>query len=129
MITEDYCSFELCKLLAEKVGFNEICDHYIDEHWREEGILLHTPCRTSDLMFGYMCPTHQMAMKWLREEHQWDVFISPIWEVDIPEYFYTFHIQHCMDKMGTRSKTNHQHYCTYEEAVEAAIKYSLENLI
>ena len=65
MINEDFCSYEVAKLLKEK-GFDEDCYTFYEcddkELYREERI----PCcnsRSDD----YAAPTHQMAMKWLRE--------------------------------------------------------------
>ena len=52
MITEDYCSFEVAKLLKEK-GFDYKGFDYIDF----EGEVIRQDR-----------PTHQMAMKWLREK-------------------------------------------------------------
>ena len=51
MITEDYCSFEVAKLLEEK-GFHAPDLHGLD----------------SSLGHLWIKVTHQMAMKWLREK-------------------------------------------------------------
>lgn len=120
-ITEDYCSYDVAKLLKEK-GFDEVCDHYVDNHWDEDGVLLHAPCKTSDLMFGYMCPTHQMAMKWLREVKDFDIVIMPLFRFKGGKiYCYEIHSNDIDVREGQ--------FDTYEQAVDAAIKRSLENLI
>ena len=130
MISEDYCSFKLSKLLKEK-GFDWMCNGYYNkddedsepyfgdgegaDNWNNQAPSVR------DLWFS--APTHQMAMKWLREKH---IYICPIpayshgdgtwsWGCDIwagDNYEYTIREEE-----------------TYEEAVEAALKYSLENLI
>lgn len=106
MITEDYCSFEVSKLLKEK-GFN------------------------NDYPKGdctqYAC-TLQMAMKWLREKKNIFIVIEP----------------HLYDYVNEKNKSyscslwvgdnyyeyiESRDYPSYEKAVEAALKYSLENLI
>lgn len=102
MIKEDYCSFELSKLLKEK-GF------------KQEG------CHKSYSMEGPVAPTHQMAMKWLREKDI-DIIIMPLFKLKEGRiYCYEIHSDNTDVRVGR--------FETYEEAVEAAIKYSLENLI
>lgn len=136
MITEDYVSYEVAKLLKEK-GFDEICDHYIDCHWEEDGVLLHIPCKSSDLLFGYMCPTHQMAMKWLREKHNIHISVSPIVDYveDADRRKYMENVYWAFDFMNSESgefieiPNNDYRFGTYDEAVEAALKYCLTELI
>lgn len=127
MITEDYVSFEVAKLLQEK-GFNgEWHKHY----W---GYLTGKEFLTEGSFSPeYDCPapTLQMAMKWLREVH--GIIIT----IDFDEYEltsenkkvgYGYNIQ----KVETPTKyftISTMVYDTYEEATEAAIKYCLENLI
>ena len=102
MIKEDYVSYEVAKLLKEK-GFDEEC--------------------------GYFLPTHQMAMKWLREEKSLTFIISPQWaEGDMrnPCRWY-WEIRGLKD---IDTDVYSQPLCdSYTKAVEAALKYSLENLI
>ena len=80
MITEDYCSFEVSKLLKEK-GFDEVC--FSCYEYFESGVTLY-----KGWIFEYKgysvrnsserikCPTLQMAMKWLREVHNIDIDID-----------------------------------------------------
>lgn len=126
MIKEAYCSFEVAKLLKEK-GFDEKCYAFYEydskEFYREERI---TCCNSrSD---DYAAPTHQMAMAWLREEKNIFIVIEP----------------HTYDYVNEKNKSyvcslwvgdnyyeyiESRDYPSYEDAVEAALKYSLENLI
>lgn len=131
MLKEDYCSYEIAKLLKEK-GFDEkVSTHYLvhpsgfpeffdkkDEFTEPEDVWL-------------KCPTHQMAMKWLREVH--NIMISP-YALSLGYYFEIFDltirdITGCkpLYKVGIPNKEDI--LSTYEEAVEAALKYCLENLI
>ena len=111
-LTEDYCSFELSKLLKEK-GFDEDTERVY-----ERNIMA---CRYED----YPMPTHQMAIKWLREE-RWK-YIEISFSVTLNgEPQYNFGVLNRSAQWVYRHK---QPFSTYEEAVEAAIKYSLENLI
>lgn len=64
-ITEDFCSFEVAKLLKEK-GFNEKCSRWYIANEPQEGIV---EKGFGENQFYINAPTHQMAMKWLREVH------------------------------------------------------------
>ena len=123
MITEDYCSFEVAKLLKEK-GFdipidckNWLCcmyDKNENVHW---GIYDKN---------WYFRITHQMAMKWLREVHNIFIQISAVLQDQPFGLHYRPSIQ---DYHAYARHDNFIEYVTYEEAVEAALKYSLKNLI
>lgn len=119
MITEDYVSFEVAKLLKEK-GFDE----FTFSDYNENGIAQFNEVETR-VAKGYQRPTLQMAMKWLREVHNINIDIVPIWNQKRFEYQVFVvtpeNAKHCYidDKL----------YLGYEQACEAAIKYCLENLI
>lgn len=124
MITEDYCSYEVAKLLEEK-GFNEPIRCWYDsaKDFHERGVEM----RNSDCISPtIMCPTHQMAMKWLREVHNLHIGI-----VRGPKgYHITIEtIPLGVVKYITKEIVGTTYVDSYEEAVEAALKYSLENLI
>ena len=108
MITEDYCSYEVAKLLKEK-GFDYKGFDYIDF----EGEVIRQDR-----------PTHQMAMKWLRE-----IFHIHIRLIHSSDESYTFEIYPMAGKYRCKCFENYTYYSSYEEVVEAALKYSLENLI
>ena len=120
MITEDYVSFEVAKLLKEK-GFDEKCNiAYFN------GTLVDYTmfgfCLGGDLLY---CPTLQMAMKWLREVHKWHI------EISRGEYGYFVHIVSAKN-LSTENyavQLEGGYNLSYEEACESAIKYCLENLI
>ena len=69
----------------------------------------------------YSAPTQQMAMRWLREEKEIDIKIRPVWIYDKKYYCWTIS-KGIEDKVMSWENT-------YEEAVEAAIKYCLRELI
>lgn len=135
MVTEDYCSFEISKLLKEK-GFDWLCRgfYYKDsevaepyfrsnegiDNWNEQ------PLSVRDLWFS--APTHQMAMKWLREK---DIFIDVSFQKEdgVVTWFYIVFSDIFSSRYGRKNTYSKNDFPTYEEAVEAAIKYSLENLI
>lgn len=103
-IKEDYCSYELSKLLKEKGFDGEIHTTFDKEGYTQASI------------------THQMAMKWLREEY--NIFIDI--RRSLNTYLYGSIIR--KDPSDTFSKISEQ-FETYEDAVEAALKHTLEKLI
>lgn len=135
MIKEAYVSFELAKLLKKK-GFNEDCYTYYDNidnsinrfdkglHFNNTSYPWGVPYDISKAKEYVVAPTNQMAIAWLRTKH--------IIIVVQPEYF---------NADGTCSywgvdiwaDDNYEKlqgdFPSYEEAIEEALKYSLENLI
>ncbi len=132
MITEDYCSFEVAKLLKEK-GFDEACRAV----YEEEVLRINTLCDyyNSELS-SYVCaPTHQMAMKWLREKGfhinapiSYDYSVDADGNIVDKWTFWTFEILSSFSGELIYTEEVNEYY-SYEEAIEAALKYSLENLI
>ena len=135
MITEDYVSFEIAKLLKEK-GFDAECDYlYADGKLvRAQGYA----CNWNDgetLFADYKnecsAPTLQMTMKWLREVHDIGVFPSLfafcVGEGGAAKPTYGTKIISLKSCELLTDDTNPMP--TYEQACEAAIKYCLENLI
>lgn len=118
---EDYVSFEIAKLLKEK-GFDE-CPlfRYDDcgELWVQGGY-------DKTIKWHFPAPTLQMAMKWLRKKYY--IYADPIKQGnynDCSEY-YTWIVA----RMGIIHRNpSVADKLSYEEAAEAALKYSLENLI
>lgn len=131
MIEEAYVSFETAKLLKEK-GFDEPCYAYYEDN----GYFLKSHSSnaigniTNPCFFGVAASTQQMAMRWLREVHR--VFIELTVGETNGKTWYDFDI---IPINGREIAWNHYNSLplvecnSYEEAVEAAIQYSLKNLI
>ena len=128
MIKEAYVSFEVAKLLKEK-GFDESISMVYTSYGDLCKLDRYDSIRNSnynDITKNYFectAPTHQMAMKWLREAHDIVIVVTPsmFWKK------YNVSIYKSNDyPIGFDGDSL---YSSYEEAVEAAIKYSLENLI
>ena len=120
MITEDYVSFEVAKLLKEK-GFDEKCSQWYVANEPQEGLVVGG---FGENQFYINAPTHQMAMKWLREIY--DIFIVIRRGLTGTGWVYSHEIYKDSQCWYARYGAS---YDTYEEAVEAALKYSLKNLI
>ena len=133
MITEDYVSFETAKLLKEK-GFDEDIDLWYDkngEMFFQHKYDISNDWRVKAQQKVYLCPALQMAMKWLRREH--NLAISTSVTVD-GWHSYVSRIK--LDSEGFVVNIivgidcgNIPNSDTYEQACEEAIKYCLEKLI
>ena len=156
MITEDYVRFETAKLLKEN-GFDAKCKYvwkldkandlqdtdgiskicaerfmegksFVDNSdiksvFEYEGWL-------EDYHKVYLCPTLQMAMKWLREVHKVEVRVS--YDIDKTTWYGGCNPMYEENEENSNMFQSLLRFDyqgkTYEEACEAAIKYCLENL-
>ena len=131
-ITEDYVSFEIAKLLKEK-GFNsDTTSCYILEdgthHIMSDKVVQGEYYESQDSNeHGHLiqAPTLQMAMKWLREVYNIIVEPNSVWSGKKWEYQFFIVTPQNADS----PYYEYNLYKSYEECVEAAIKYCLENLI
>ena len=120
-IKEDYVSFEIAKLLKEK-GFPQDtfrCHYIIDGniHYKK----FENRCGFGD--YDIIAPTLAMAMKWLREVHNIDIFP---WKIG--KGIYSCAIFNSITGQDLSSNKDFPSE-RYEETVEEAIRYCLENLI
>lgn len=114
-LTEDYCSKEITDLLKEK-GFK--CGATYSKGFVKDGEgFVGGLVRHEDKI------THQLAMKWLRENN---IIITPQ-----PEYFSCDRCKSWDIDIWVDGDYNHpfEDFPTYEDAVEAALKYCLTKLI
>jgi hypothetical protein len=129
MIQEAYCSFEVAKLLKEK-GFNSPCQRVYDKN----GIIciiysgFDIPHNYTNILL-YLCPTHQMAMAWLREVHNIGIFPSTYTHISDRKTIHSHGTAIINLKTYELMTDSYLANDTYEEAVEVALKYTLENLI
>ena len=115
MVKETYVSLEVAKLLQEK-GFDIECNNAY-YNGKLIDYTMYGFCGALDFIFA---PTQQMAMAWLREEKN---IIINIWYdgVDWAAEYYNNEDENFYLIADS--------YNSYEEAVESALKYILENLI
>jgi hypothetical protein len=111
MIKEAYCSYEIYKLLRKKEFDGVIHATYDDK--------------------GYIQPsiTHQMACAWLREKH--NILIIPRWiyNNNNSTIVYGYTIFKVFPLPYKDYSSERIWYIEHNEAIEAALKYTLENLI
>ena len=124
-ITEDYCTYEVSKLLKEK-GFDWKClAHWFIGIDRNFSISV-TPQNWNEVktdLDWLSCPTHQMAMKWLRKK---GIRICIDYNNMSGDWYATIAKEYD-GQMGERIRS--EHFTLYEEAVDAALKYCLTELI
>lgn len=125
MITEDYCSFEVSKLLKEK-DFEGICDYA----YSNKGNYFEIDRSNFDEVYC-LRPTHQMAMVWLREVHHYYIQVMlDSWACEGHSGYYVVIQKTDSDfELMLSDVLDDVFYDTYEDAVKAALKYCLENLI
>ena len=131
MITEDYVSFEVAKLLKEK-GFNIQCwMYYSPDTFGPK--MFHTQRKGNSQLIPEweecVCPTIQLAMKWLRETQ--NLFVFPFPQMNANKFW--VEIYQLSDNKEWENlyceSIDLKDYPLYEQACEAGIKYCLENLI
>lgn len=130
MITEDFCSFEVAKLLKEK-GFDELCIFkYNSEGVRMKAGVAIDEWQNSELDDDECsCVSHQMAMKWLREVHNIGIFPSTYTHISDRKVIHSYGTAIINLKTYELMTDSYLSNDTYEEAVEAALEYLLKNLI
>lgn len=124
-ITEDYVSFEIAKLLKEK-GFNEPCECFYDTEHNDISIIngwmnISNSQLEEREFLCYSAPTHQMAMKWLREKK---TIIINVWYngVDWDAEYYN-------DEDEDFYLITELSCSSYEDACEESIKFCIEKFI
>lgn len=126
MIQEAYVSYEIAQLLKKK-GFNErTLYHYTNCDVLQHNIV-YNQYKNSEILNAYSAPTHQMACAWLREVHK--LHIAILWDCGacIGKNSFCYHIYR-IDNYEDKGY-NKIGFDSNEEAVEAALKYVLENLL
>jgi len=120
MVKEAYCSFEVSKLLREKGFVQETLMAY-----NQNGNFMPNGAIEDTYQIFYPAPTHQVAMAWLREVH--NIIIEPesVWNGKKWEY----QLFVVTPQNADSPYYEHNPYKSYEECIEAALKYVLENLI
>ena len=144
IIKEDYVSFEVSKLLKEK-GFPQEYDIYHSMVYNEEDyedeyevqrMVLETKLVKAGTLSSYpigvpepkcYCPTHQMAMQWLRDEHDIFITVFPDKIHDTTALFWNVYI--VTEKEYKWIFAGGGVNMTYEELIEEALLYVLKTLI
>ena len=123
MTKEAFCSFEVAKLLKEHGFAGPVIAWYGVDGELHSGID-HIPS-------AIMCPTHQMALRWLREEKKIIIWVNPVIILPVSEDNTLFSWEWRMKKKihSYPNVSDGVKYSTYEEATDEALKYALRELI
>ena len=132
MITKDYVSYGVAKLLKEK-GFDEPIQYFYKFDSKE----LYRGTVFTNTQIGdkfYNAPTLQMAIKWLREVHRKWITITFHWytvDGETTLYYSPYIMLSEYENVVLEDKNPFKMklFNSYEEACESAIKYCLEHLI
>ena len=116
MITEEICTYEVAKLAKEK-GFP--AKEIRSWHYEYDGY------PTKEIIDERQYPniSQSLLQRWLREENNIDISIYPIFINDTKTYTCDIYAP----QLNKPRKSNY--FDTYEQALEDALKYSLENLV
>lgn len=132
MIQEAYCSYEIAKLLKEK-GFDEKTTHWynVKESLINDYSVSYENFSNPEKV--WLAPTHQMACAWLREVHLIHIYAEYkafFQEKPKKEYYHWMPFVRTLPNCSTYNSGFLDIYCdSHEEAIEAALKYTLENLL
>lgn len=133
MTKEAYVSYEIAQLLKKK-GFNEPCRSYFIDNADYIGSSYSIE-ELTDLQMGVwetLRPTHQMACAWLREIKN-IVIIPEIHTTTDPKDYYwgasIYYLDKPWDLVKWISEPSKGKCNGYDEVIEAALKYTLENLL
>lgn len=126
-ISEDYVSFETAQLLKEG-GFEEYCEAF----YRDDGILNEFVGNYNHIEQDkekphYSAAEHWQVLKWLRIKHNiWvEILLFDIGWLERGKFCFQWRVYNNTEEW----ETNTTEYKTPEETTEAAISYTLKNLI
>ena len=126
MIHEEICTFEVCKLAKEK-GFPQdvfgTCEMK-SSCYLEDGRFSKDGC-IYPIEDAYTAPTQSLLQRWLREEKGY--YVYPYY--DNNEFKWTYSIREKTGDMWILLVGETPNFDKYEEAMEAGLKFVLENLV
>ena len=124
MYLDEYVTPETAKMLKEK-GFTQITDCWYDE---EDNIHVrgNYSCSGDKVFYADTCcnaPTQTVACQWLRLVYKLHIYAFHSKIENGPEWCFE------IDKMDEGWTYSRHFGMTYEESIEEAIKYALENFL
>lgn len=134
-ITEDYCNFEVAKLLKEKGFDSNVYTCYTDCEFPEFLTMIDYVIQGEEYERSnfeshnlIQAPTHQMTLKWLREVHRIEthIVLSELNADNSRKYMFDIYSSDINRDFDSVQKEG---FNSYEQAVEAACLYVLKNLI
>ena len=124
MIHEEICTYEVCKLAKEK-GFDVPTHHAYNENCRKAMYMELCLNRNTKDSRPISAPTQSILQRWLREEKGY--YVYPYY--DNNEFKWTYSIREKTGDMWILLVGETPNFDKYEEAMEAGLKFVLENLV
>ncbi len=125
-IEESYCSREVCILLKEK-GFSIYQSTQYSNTINPNTVYCYTEKQCKLFRDTYYRPTQAFAIEWMRVNFGKHILIAPTYFNDeVKGYIWNNHLI-TMDNIGEVLKRGQ--FDTPQEAIEAALLYTLTNLI
>ncbi len=138
-IQESYCSFEVSQLLKDK-GFDVECRFFYDTEFQEmDWHIEYENFRNSEIVNGHgygggkglrfpmiSAPTHSVAIEWIKVN--FGIHINPILKI-FPNYYRTTVSMHGKHPEELDANTDNCCWSSPKEAIEAALLYTLKDLI
>lgn len=121
MVTEDYCSYEVAKLLQEKRFDAKTWGIFREDTHQFEYIDLEIALNKHNIKW-IKTYTHQMALKWLREVYNIEIAVSPHEVAGKWGYLVSLH----KNKKYINSKRFNQNY---EDTIDLVLKEILTHLV
>ena len=124
MIHEEICTYEVCKLAKEK-GFNVPTNYAYNDNCRKAMYMELCLNRNTKDSRSISAPTQSLLQRWLREEKGY--YVYPYY--DNNEFKWTYSIREKTGDMWILLVGETPNFDKYEEAMEAGLKFVLENLV
>ena len=140
---DEIVSLETAMLLKEK-GFNEPCSYYYEDDELYKLAYYHGDgtgfvCNNSHISDRFLCeemqctaPTQSLAQKWLREVHHITFNANPHSDNDEIIYVVTIKVisikKHIDFNVMMTTSNKATMFDTYEDAIEAGLKYCLKSI-
>lgn len=127
MITDELITYEVAKLAKEK-GFNERTRRYYEANCVNPKAIEH--CTGANCFNKYpkavSAPTQSSLQRWLRDNRFVEVEVRHWPETNKYPHHYGWEGK---DNLGDLMSYSSKMFDTYEQALEDALKYALENLV
>lgn len=133
MIHEEIVTFEVAKLAKER-GFPQHIgdDAYIveNEYDDEYEVGCHYPIQfIPDYLPTITAPTQSLLQRWLREEKKIYIAISVDIDLDLHRVCFEYGVCYDFDGRTMEYHNSYDSFGQYEDTLEDALKWTLENLV
>lgn len=126
MIHDEVVTCEVAMLAKEK-GFNNKCYHYYQKRELQTDKCFNRYNKGVDSICS--APTQSLLQRWLREEKKIYIAISIDIDHDLHRVCFEYGVCYDFDGRTMEYHNSYDSFGQYEDALEDALKWTLENLI